>query len=76
MKYLSVDRIEGNIAVCLDDDEKKYHIPLCDVDLAQPVEEGDILLLTPEGKLLPAPDEKIRRQQKNLELLRKLTGRG
>ena len=75
MKYLSVDRIEGTLAVCLDDDETIYRIPLHEID-AEKVQEGDVLLLTEEGKLLPAPQEKARRQQKNLELLRKLTGKG
>ena len=72
MNYLSVDRIEGGIAVCLDDDCQLYRIPLCDADLTQPVQEGDILLLSQDGKLIPDPEEKERRKGAALELLKKL----
>ena len=74
MKYLSVDRIEGNIAVCLDDDGALFPIPLCDADLVSPIREGDVLLLGDDGTLLPDPAEKQRRQKAMLVLLKKAKG--
>lgn len=74
MKYLSVDRIENGIAVCLDDDGTQLRIPVCDVDLASPIREGDVLCLTEDGMLLPDPAEKQRRQKAVLELLRQIKG--
>ena len=41
---LSVDRIEGQIAVCYDD-SKKYHLP------ANGLSEGDILLASFDGEM-------------------------
>ena len=41
---LSVDRIEGQIAVCYDD-SKKYHLP------ADGLSEGDILLASFDGEM-------------------------
>ena len=38
----------------------------------QPVQEGDILLLSQDGKLIPDPEEKERRKGAALELLKKL----
>lgn len=74
MKYLSVDRIEGDIAVCLDDEGTRFPIPICDVDLASPIREGDMLVLTENGTLLPDPAEKQRRQEAMLQLLKKAKG--
>ncbi len=71
--FLAVDRIEGGFAVCYDDNEQRYDLPLCDVDLPEQIGEGDVLQLTEDGRLLPDPEEKRRRQQANLELLRRLT---
>lgn len=73
MKHLSVDRIEGEIAVCQDDNEQIYQISLRDVDLPQTVLEGDIFLLTDDGKLIPDPEEKKRRMAENLKLLRQIS---
>lgn len=74
-KYLAVDRIENGFAVCYDDDEQKLDIPLCDIDLPEDIKEGDVLRITEEGFLLPDPEEKQRRQQANLELMRRLMER-
>ena len=71
MKYLSVDRIEGNIAVCLDEEGTRFPIPLCDVDLASPIREGDVLRLMEDGMLMLDPEEKRRRQKVAIELLKK-----
>jgi hypothetical protein len=75
-KYLAVDRIEGEFAVCYDDDNQKYDIPLCDVDLPEDISEGDILKLDEDGRLGLDGEEKKRRQQANLDLLRRLMGKG
>lgn len=73
-KFLAVDRIEGDFAVCYDDEEQKVDIPLCDVDLPEVIAEGDVLRVTEEGILILDVEEKQRRQQANLELLRRLMG--
>jgi len=73
-KFLAVDRIEGDFAVCFDDEEQKIDIPLCDVDLPDGISEGDVLRLTSDGTLVLDAEEKKRRQQANLELLRRLMG--
>ena len=69
-----MDRIEGDFAVCYDDEEQKVDIPLCDVDLPEVIAEGDVLRVTEEGILILDVEEKQRRQQANLELLRRLMG--
>ena len=74
MKYLSVDRIEGTIAVCQQDDGTILHIPLCDADLISPIREGDVLRLTEDGTLIPDPQEKRRRQKAVSELLKRIKG--
>lgn len=74
-KYLAVDRIEGEFAVCYDDNNQKYTIPLCDVDLPGDISEGDVLRLDEDGRLEFDEEEKKRRQQVNLDLLRRLMGK-
>lgn len=71
-RYLAIDRIENNFAVCYDDNEQRYDIPLCDVDLAEGVKEGDVLKIMEDGTLLPDQEERQRRQRANLELMRRL----
>lgn len=41
MKYISIDRFEGEFAICLDEEEKKFKIKI--KDLPKKVKEGDIL---------------------------------
>lgn len=72
-RYFAVDRIENGFAVCYDDNEQRFDIPLCDVDLAGAVREGDVLKIMEDGTLLPDREEKERRQRANLELMRQLT---
>ena len=71
-RYFAVDRVENGFAVCYDDNEQRFDIPLCDVDLAGDVREGDVLKIMEDGTLLPDWEEKERRQRANLELMRQL----
>lgn len=47
MKKLTVDRIEGNIAVCMDDNE--IITELCILDLPFEVREGTIIIVNDDG---------------------------
>lgn len=57
---LSIDRIEGNIAVCVDEQQQQHHIPLS--ALPRGAGEGDILRQTTNGYELDTQDTARRRK--------------
>lgn len=66
MKYI-VDRIEENIAVCMNYDEKIYNIPLD--FLPEGIKEGDVI------KIEKDDDEKQMRMKKINSLFEKVTSK-
>lgn len=57
---LSIDRIEGNMAVCIDDKQQQHHIPLS--SLPEGVGEGDLLHRTTNGYELQVQETDHRRK--------------
>lgn len=49
MKTLTIDRFEGNFAICEDKDQKYFGIEVS--ELPQGAKEGDILEISDEGTL-------------------------
>ena len=49
MKTLTIDRFEGNFAICEDNDEKYFGIEVS--ELPQGAKEGDVLEISEEGTL-------------------------
>lgn len=72
MEYLSIDRIEGDIAVCETDDRKKREIPVSKIE-GYP-REGDVICYT-DGKYRVDADETTQRRQRALKLQRQLFGK-
>lgn len=71
MKYLSIDRIEGTIAVCEDDNRKKREICLTEIDGSP--KEGDVILYE-NGKYRISEKETKRRREQILLLQKRLFG--
>ena len=75
-KIFSVDRIEGEIAVCISDDDQQVDVPLASLagmqvrDVFSAVFEGGEL-----SQITPMPEERDRRLQSNRERLHRLFGR-
>ena len=66
---VSIDRFEGNQAVCETDERKILHIPKD--QLPSGAKEGDCLRIT-EGNITLDREETEKRRQKILELQRRL----
>ena len=62
MRYLSVDRLEGNFVICQDDEKKMYAIETGEAPRG--VKEGDILAIDEDGKIAIDADETARRRSK------------
>ncbi len=71
MEYLSIDRIEGMIAVCEDDNRKKREIRLAEIDGSP--KEGDIILYE-DGRYRVSEEETNRRREQILLLQKRLFG--
>ena len=70
-KYYTVDRIEGDIAVLIDDDENKSDIPVC--ELPKDLKEGDILRFDEEDETYVIDKERTAQVQADIkERFRKL----
>ena len=68
-EIVSVDRIEGGIAILERADRTTLEVPL---DRLPPgTKPGDCLAETPDG-FLPDPDEAARRRKSNIDLFKKL----
>ena len=72
----SIDRIEGEVAVCISDDDRTFHVPtdsLCGMgvrDVFSARVEGESLL-----DVTPEPEERDRRIKANRERLHALARR-
>ena len=75
-KVFSVDRIEGDIAVCISDDEMILDVPLVILgemrarDIFSAEIDGDKL-----SDIIPMPEERDRRLKANRERLHRITKR-
>ena len=69
-KIFSIDRVEGDLAVCISDDEQQVICPLSSLggltarDVFSAEVDGEIL-----SDIVPMPEERDRRLQKNKERL-------
>ncbi len=62
MEKLCVDRIEGNIVVCEDEDNNIIKISL--LNLPKDVKEGNVLIVYDDGKVeLDYETEKVRKEK-------------
>ena len=76
-KIFSFDRLEGDIAVCISDDDEKVDVPVetlgelsvHDIFSAELSEEGTI------SDIIPMPEERDRRVKRNRERLSRLAKR-
>ena len=75
-KIFSLDRLEGDIAVCISDDDIKVDVPVSQLggmkvhDVFSAEFDGDKLT-----NILPMPEERDRRLKANYERLRRLANR-
>jgi len=70
MKYLSIDRFEGQYAICEDSDQKYFAILIN--ELPQGASETDVLRIEDDGTLCIDADETRRRKEKAASLQNKL----
>ena len=76
-KVFSLDRFEGDFAVCISDDDEKFDMPrslmgdLQAHDVFSAIIDGDSLT-----DIIPMPEERDRRIAKNKERLKALFNRG
>lgn len=61
LKYVSVDRLEGEFAICIGDDEKTHKINL--KKLPKGVKEGDVLKVLKDGFEIDKKETKKRREE-------------
>ena len=76
-KLFSLDRFEGDYAVCISDDDEKFDLPR---EAVGDLHEHDIFSAQIEGEslinIIPEPDERDRRLAENKARLSRLFGRG
>ena len=76
-KLFSLDRFEGDYAVCISDDDEKFDLPR---SLVGDLRQHDIFSAQIEGEslinIIPEPDERDRRLIENKARLNRLFGRG
>ena len=76
-KLFSLDRFEGDYAVCISDDDEKFDMPKSAMgemrqhDIFSAEIDGDTLI-----NIIPEPDERDRRLIENKARLNRLFGRG
>ena len=64
-KYYTVDRIENDIAVLINDDENKSDIPVC--ELPEGLKEGDILRFDEEDETYVIDKERTEQVKASIE---------
>ena len=75
-KIFSVDRIEGELAVCISDDDDKINVPVSELfgmtvrDIFEATLNGDKL-----SDVVPMPEERDRRLERNKKRLHDLARR-
>lgn len=76
-KLFSLDRFEGDIAVCISDDDEKFDMPR---DALGKMRQHDVFSAEIDGdtliNIIPEPDERDRRLAENKARLNRLFGRG
>ena len=76
-KLFSLDRFEGDYAVCISDDDEKFDLPR---SLVGDLRQHDIFSAEIDGEslinIIPEPDERDRRLAENKARLSRLFGRG
>ena len=76
-KIFSLDRFEGDYAVCISDDDEKFDLPRA---LVGDLEQHDIFSAEIDGEslinIVPEPEERDRRKARNKERLARLFSRG
>ena len=70
--FLSIDRFDGDYAICQDENEKLYEIKMS--ELPQNAKLGDILKLYPDGTLVFDMAETLNRKKRIKKLQDKLFG--
>lgn len=75
-KIFSLDRIEGDLAVCISDDDIQIDVPM---SVLGDMKVHDVFSAELEGEqlteILPMPEERDRRLQRNRERLQRLFDR-
>ena len=66
MKYLAVDRLEGNYVICEDAEKKMFAIEVNEAPKG--VKEGDVLAINENGEIAVDQDETARRRAKAKKL--------
>jgi hypothetical protein len=76
-RIFSVDRLEGDVAVCISDDGLKIDV---EKDILGELQVHDVFSAETDGKMLmdiiPMPEERDRRLAANRERLQRLINRG
>lgn len=76
-KIFSLDRFEGEIAVCISDDDEKFDVPRTSLGA---LELHDVFSAQIDGEslvdIIPMPEERDRRIAENKARLARLFGRG
>lgn len=62
MRKLSIDRFEGNYAICEDDERRMFAIELA--ELPKNAAEGDILAISDDGEITVDAEQTKRRREK------------
>ena len=70
MRILAIDRFEGTMAICEDNDRKLFGIET--VDLPAGAKPGDVLVISEEGEISVDREETRRRKEKIQKLQNKL----
>ena len=70
--FLSIDRFDGEYAICQDDNEKLYEIKMS--ELPENAKPGDILKISPDGTLAFDMAETLNRKKRIKKLQDKLFG--
>lgn len=76
-KVFSLDRFEGEYAVCISDDDEKFDVPRAEL---VGMDQHDVFSAEIDGERLinvvPMPEERDRRKSSNKERLARLFNRG
>ena len=70
--FLSIDRFDGDYAICQDDNEKLYEIKMS--ELPKNAKPGDVLKLSPDSTLSFDVAETLNRKKRIKKLQDKLFG--
>lgn len=74
MKTLTIDRFEGDIAVCEQEDMTTVDIPIS--KLPSGVQVGNVLIVTQDGTMLIDEEEEKRRRERIYKLYNDIFNKG